>query len=84
MGVNSRFIAEEGWQNRNSDAVIWPYILPLDVVDAMCHLYVKKKKKTSCPHLSIRNGNGLGSDRVFSYPNPTRRSIPETRTRPVY
>ena len=31
-----------------------------------------------------RNGNGSGSGWVFPYPNPTRGSIPEARTRPVY
>ena len=31
----------------------------------------------------VRNGNGSGSGRVFSYPDPTRETRPVTRTRPV-
>ena len=34
--------------------------------------------------ITIRNGNGSGLGRVFSYPDPTRGSRPVARTRSVY
>ena len=34
-------------------------------------------------HPQCRNGNGSGSGRIFSYPDPTRRARPVAWTRPV-
>ena len=42
------------------------------------------KQRTGKEVVSCRNGNGSGSGRVFSYPDPTRGPRPVARTRPVY
>ena len=42
----------------------------------------KKKKRERERRQLVRNGNGSGSSRVFSYPDPTRGSILKTQHDP--
>ena len=59
----------------------WIHILKLERLNYIFYMFL-----TYMPNFMpiSRNGNGSGSSRVFSYPDPTRGARPVARTRPVY
>ena len=59
----------------------WIHILKLERLNYIFYMFL-----TYMPNFMpiSRNGNGSGSSRVFSYPDPTRGARLVARTRPVY